>query len=204
MAVVLLDEWKRERWVREKERRLERLVKDYASVYYLCKIKELLKCRNQLQDVNPANPYIRLADGVLYARSAEPYRSYAESVKHLNIFLGSFPYDEDGVWWRLDSATNLAMEKHNTYFLSKIAKDAVRSFPRSIPILNAAYVAYHNGVQDMREAMKVGVRILELDPHDDQIRKNVDIFIKMLRDDEEFYSRLMSSRRGVRFDYKKC
>ncbi|MFH1331712.1 MAG: hypothetical protein ABIH63_00300 [archaeon] len=204
MVVVFLEEWKLERQVRDRERRLERLVKDYASVYYLCKVSELLKCRNQLEDINPANPYIHLADGVLCAKAAEPYSSYAQSVKHFNLFLRSFPYDEDAVWWRLDSATNLASEKHNTYFLSKIARDAVKSFPHSIPILNAAYVAYHNGVQDMREAMKVGVRILELDPYDDQIRKNVNTFIRMLRDDEKFYSGLISSRRGVRFDHKKC
>lgn len=180
MEVVSLDKWRHGRQVRDKERELERKIKDLASAHNLCSVRNLLHYSNWLENISHGNPFVHLADGIMYAKANKNYRSYAKSVKHLNLFLKHYPLDQDAVWWRLESATGLAMERHNTYFLSKIAKDAVRLFPTDICILSSVHRAYHFAVQDVREAMKVSIRILELDPYDEQMRGHVNDYRKFL------------------------
>ncbi len=201
MVVVNFGEKRLERKVREQEVYLECLIKECVSKYSQCNLIKLLHYANWLENISPSNPFIHLADGVMYAKTIGPSRSYAKSVKHLNLFLKSYPLDEDAVWWRLDSATNLARERYNTYFLSKIAREAVRFFPENIWILSAAHNAYHNGVQDIREAMKVGTRILRLDPFDEQMRRYVSNYRRLLVEDEKPSNLVIL--RGVSFDSKE-
>ena len=196
-----------------KESRLEKLIDYQASEYCGCDMFKLMAYTDNLQNVNPKNPFIHLAEGMLYARYKPPNRSYPQSLWHLNLFLKAYPDHEHAVWWRLDSATEVISGTPYIKFLSRITKEAIISFPKSIPILNAAYDAYNKGILDTREALKVATRIHYLCPGDGEIRKNIDLLMDTLKDEERVKKSFsvkfrkgpkVFSLRGVGFDNKKC
>ncbi len=196
------------------ERRLEKLINNEASELHSCDIHKLMRYADALKSINPNNPFLHPAHGILCAKYTNPDdRSYAHSIWHLTQFLNSYPYHADAVWWRLDSATNIVSGTPHTKILTKIAKEALKYFPTNICVLNAAYNAFRDGVGDYREAIKVGLRILNLYPDDYEIREQIKVMSGILKD-EKAVAKISSIKykkgspkvlklRGVRFDNKK-
>lgn len=180
MAVIVL----KEKMLERKEKELEGLINSQASEYQGGNIYNIMAYADHLENINPKNPFMHLAEGILHAKYTPPNRSYAQSVWHLNLFLKAFPYHEHGVWWRLYSTTELVSDTPYTKFLARISKEAVEAFPTNVPILNAAYRAYVRGVLDTKEALKVATRIHYLCPDDEQIRRDIDFLRRSLKDEE--------------------
>jgi tetratricopeptide (TPR) repeat protein len=199
MAVILLMEKK----VEYEERRLESLIESCVGMYQKCNIHNLMGYADALENINRQNPYIHLAKGVLYSMYKEPNRSYAASLESFNSFLRYFPKNEHAVVWRLYAATNFASGTPHVSFLAKIANDSMKSFPNNMPVLYAAYDAYSRGVVSYKESLRVALKILYFDPHDDQMRKNVQVLRKMIDEENHKSVPKVLKFRGVRVDNKK-
>lgn len=190
MVVISLKE---EKW-RLEEKRLEGLIHTCAGMYEKCSIHPLMGYADALENINPENPFIKLAEGVLYSIYTKD-RSYGKSLYRLNSFLEDFPENEYAIVWRLRAATNFASGTSDVSFLPRIAIESMKLFPQKIPVLYAAYDAYSRGMCNEKESLRIALKILKLKPDDWDMRENIAVLRKMIYEKEHKPATILAFRK---------